>query len=678
MELTEAQIQKQCITFIDDAQQHTSMRDQRDRAEKHQDFFRGGTHQWTQEEYDTYKSRGVEPITINRCKPIVKSLLGMYLQSRQEVRVRPRRGGSSTVAQVHTETLKHCQDVSYADYVYAQAFMRGGIDTESYLKLEIDMAANVNGQPIIKPRSIFDIQVDRNAVEYDLNESAKYIIERQWMDCDELKALYPGRDDELAKAFESVDSLESKPAERLAKWMTQEGETVSGGDDEGEQIPDMELLRKYRYLTHECWWKAITPALIVGDTQTGQTTIVTEEKQVLKLVRKGKKSVRFVLTPYANKVLHKTVMMGGLMLEDKPEPFGKGMNDYPIVRFSPLLDEGYAIGFLDDAVSLNREENIHRTQTIRILNQTANSGWLVGSDNNKPYVRILKNFGSVPGIVLPKDKFGNYIEKIQPNQLPVGHFTMGKQFEQDIKRTSGVDDATQGYTTGQSESGRAINLKMQSNRQASEIFFDNWYHTLEIFGTLLLKVNMASNFYNDDEIKAIVEESSLIDMRLMAKAKAVMTGQMFGADLPQPQPLPPVNPQVLQLAEPMTRMKIMQQMQAGVKGAQEYAKAYPQLAQTFEGAIREQAKEMLLRELRQDKGLYGVKVSVSPSAPTERLAQFMQMDALMTKYGQLIPPDIFIDMTELPEAKKEEIKARIHQQAQAQMRPQPQQGVKAA
>jgi hypothetical protein len=358
------------------------------------------------------------------------------------------------------------------------------------------------------------------------------------------------------------------------------------------------------------------------------------------------------------------------MLEDKPEPLGPGVTDYPIVRYSPIWDDGYAMGALDDIVDLNKEENIHRTQTIRILNQTANSGWITGKKPDVQYENLLKNFGSVPGIVLPKDKYGG-LEKIEPNQLPVGHFTMSKQFEQDIKRVSGVDDASQGYETGKSESGRAINLKLQGNRQANEIMFDNFYRSLTIFGNLLmqvqLEVQLANKFYNDDEIRAIVSESSMIDPKMMAQARHRFTARL-GADLPQPQVLPPVTPDTLAFIKPEDKPQVMQQIQQGVQGAQDYAKAYPQLAESFEAVIKADAIEMLLEQLRADKGMYGVKVTVSPSSPTERMSQFMQMDALMSKYGQLIPPDVFIDLTDLPQ--KEEIKARLAAAQQAQPQPQ--------
>lgn len=685
--LTELQIERKVHQFTADVRRATIRKDQQDRAEINQDMVRGGKHMWTREEWDQYSSKGVTPISINRCKPVLKGLMGMYLDSKQEIKVKPRRGGSATVAQVHSELVKHTQDVSYADYMYSQVFMRGGIDTEAYLKLEIDYGENPAGQAKIVPKSLWEVDVDRNALEYDLNVSAKYVVERDWRDKDEVNAMYPEHSDStdggtgrLKSGFGSLDPLDQRLAERLAVYMTSDSGSAEEDLDENNTVVDYDVLRDYRYLLRKVYWKEVFPELHVYDKQGKKPpAVITDEKKIVNIKRKSKKSIRFAVHSIPRKVLHETVMLGSVLIEDNEEPLGKGITDYPIVRFAPMWDEGYAMGVLDDIVSLNREENIHRTQTIRILNQTANSGWTVGTDANKQYVGILKNYGSVEGIVLPRDKFGNHLEKIKPNPLPIGHFTLGAQFETDVKRVSGVDDASQGYETGKADSGRALGIKIKTNRQANEVYFDNFYRTLEIFGNMMLRVQMVNDHYTDDEIKAIVTESAMLDPKLIARARFQLTSKLGGVDLPEPQPLPPVDPTVF--ASPQLgsqeRISMMADIKAGAQGAQQYAKAYPQLNETWEGVIKAQAADMLLTELRADKGLYGVKVTIAPSSPTERMSQFVQMDALMSKYGQIIPVDVFIDLMDIPQ--KEEIKARIMaaQQAQPQGGPIPTGGIAA-
>jgi hypothetical protein len=128
---------------------------------------------------------------------------------------------------------------------------------------------------------------------------------------------------------------------------------------------------------------------------------------------------------------------------------------------------------------------------------------------------------------------------------------------------------------------------------------------------------------------------------------------------------------------PQDKLRIMQEVKQGAQGAAMYAQAYPQLNTVWEDVIRSHATEMLLDQLRDDKGLYGVKVTISPSAPTERMAQFIKMDSLMTKYGNIIPIDVFIDLLDLPQG--DEIKAKIaaSQQAQSAQAPQGPRGVAA-
>ena len=81
----------------------------------------------------------------------------------------------------------------------------------------------------------------------------------------------------------------------------------------------------------------------------------------------------------------------------------------------------------------------------------------------------MSNYGSVNGLVLEREKLGGYVEKIKPNDLPTGIFTLGQQFNQDSKAISGIDDATMGIDTGKSESGRAISLRQQQNQTATEV-----------------------------------------------------------------------------------------------------------------------------------------------------------------------------------------------------------------
>ena len=663
--LDKEQVRIECIKYITDSKRSTSAEEQSDRAKLNQDFFRGGARQWTEETYNIYKSKGVTPISINRCKPVVKGLLGMYLESRQSVRVRPRRSGTGTVAGVWTELIKHTEDVSYADYVYAATFLRGAIDTESYLKVVIDNAENVNGQPKVVMRALNQVSVDPNAKEYDLNESAQFVIDKEWQQREEIMALYPEKEEEIKQGIENLDSdsISTRLVNDMATWAA--GETDVDHYDDEDGMSDHDLLKTYRYLIHRVYWKETTPALIVADTQEKKLAIVTDEKKVARIRRKKDKSVRFKITNYAAKTLHESVLLGNRLLEDVPNPYGEGVSKYPIFRYSPMWDDGYACGALDDVVSLNREENIHRTQAIRLLNQLANSGWKVKEATDKKWLAILKDWGSVEGIVIDESKFGGKVEKIVPNPPSQAHKIESSQFEQDIKRVSGVDDAIHGYNTGKVESGIAIGRKQEQSKSSNHTYFDNFYRTLEIYGNFLLDILVENDYYTDEEILEIVGESGLMDVKMLEKSHAMLVGRL-GVDLQEPQMLPPLDPNIMMAVRPEDQPMVLQTVREGFEASKRYEQHYPRLKSTWDEVIKFNAAQMLISELRSDTtGSYGVKVTVSPSAPTERLQRLAELEMLQDKYG-IVPPDIFIEATDLPN--KDEIKARMQQQAEAQAR----------
>ncbi len=79
----------------------------------------------------------------------------------------------------------------------------------------------------------------------------------------------------------------------------------------------------------------------------------------------------------------------------------------------------------------------------------------------------------------------------------------------------------------------------------------------------------------------------------------------------------------------------------------------------------EQNVDQLLEAIRSRKiGKYGVELSASPTNPTIRFANFEMLLDMAKIYGEIIPPDIVIESSDLP--KKEEILERLRQQAQMQ------------
>jgi hypothetical protein len=645
-------VSKTVLGYISDVNGCDKLTKQRDRAMEYQDYFRGN--QWSQKDYEYYTSQGVSPVTLNRCRPVVKSIIGMYLRNKNSIRVMPVKNGTKAVAQVLTELVKHTEDKSNADYVYCSAFMNGIIDTESYLYLDVDKSDGDNGQILVKGKNLFEVTVDPSCDKYDINdpqEGAKFAIVTEWIDKKRMILLHQEFNESYGFSDKSND-------EALRAYMC--------NDDEfnNRKVDENDLLEEYRFCVKTVWWREPVQGILVKDKQTRMSRIISEDNENYGKFKKAKGLERFEVSDYYAYRLHKTTVVNSNILGDEVNPYGDEITDLPIFRYSPYWNEGYASGQLDDLVSLNKEENIHRTQTIKIINSTTNAGWKIKKAINEQKARELANYGSVNGVVIETDDYGGFAEKIQPNQLPTGIFAMGQQFQQDVKYISGIDDATMGMDNGSGDSGRAISLRQQQNQVATEITFNNFYHTLELAGQYMVEMIRLMDVYTDDEILNIITESPLMDKDLIMRTQAKLEAEI-GGGLPKPQPLPAITPEMFAAVKPEDKMTVINTIQEGSKAAQKYAEAYPMMKKNYDNMMKYATAKELIQQLRNDKlGQYGIKVTISPSAPTEQMLRFMEIDSVASKYPGIIPPDIMIDATNL--SNKDEIKDRIQQGMQQQ------------
>jgi hypothetical protein len=645
----EKDIEGKVLGFIAHAENHPKYTDQRERAQICADFERGA--HWTEEEYDRYKAVGVVPITINRCLGTIKALDGLFVENQQDIVAIPRKGAKKTSARVLTEIIKHAQDVGGFDAVAKNTFRKGNITTAGFIVIDIDKTKSANGQICFHSGGFFDVIPDPDGQDYDMDKpeiGCKYVIVRKWIDKEALEATF-GDVGEAPQAGSGGMEAYIAAVTQQSKFYTEEEMT-------------------YRWPVYTVWWKEHVEGLLVADKQTRQTRVVKSD--LAKIRKLAKNSQRFEIEPVAATVLHKSIVINGKMLSDEPNPLGPMIDFFPIVRYVPIFREDFERGILDDVTSINYEENLRRTQVNRLLILTANAGWIVGDGNDKTAMAKIQNYGSTPGIVLSKSDYGGTIEKIKPNEIP-GDFILAKQSATDIKEVTGLNAAMQGYDEGtKNEPGVVLEMRRKQGITANSGLFDNFNTTLELLGNKLLAILDAMDVYTEDEIRAIINESDLIDEEMMQKADRIIESQVAGTTL-KPPVMPQPIPEQVMLSLPMDQMvEAYQAMETGIKGAQLYAQRYPALKEKFDEAKRELAIRLFLQDLySSDVTQYGIKITLSPNTPTARMAMSQRLMAIQDKY-RFVPFEILAEYLDIPQ----EVKARIIQNQQAQMMAMMQQG----
>lgn len=618
-----------------------------DAARLNRDYYQGT--QWEETEYNAYKDKGINCITVNRILPAINNVSGQQQANRQDIKVRPRRGGKEVVANIYTALIAHTMDQSNAEYVIPMCFHDGLYKVESYLYAEMD-SQTAGGQILISNRSLFNTAVDPEATEYDVNKSAKYVVMWDWIDKDEIGIRYP--DAEIHKGI-----VQNRSIEQVANSILRQAGYDVSIDDENYQSGETETRKKiFRFM----WWESVK-GLRVFDPRSQAVVTLTDSKQIASIKKQVKDGLKYQIKDVPARKLHITTVCDGMMLADEVDVFGDRTNMLPLSRFSPYWNDGKPFGIADNIRSLNYEENVFRTEATRILKQTANSGWLaekIMSDKDRNYLEL---YGSVNGIVLDKSRYGGSLEKIAPNQMPAGHMEMAKQFSQDAKEVPGVNDALLGYDTGRNESGRAIDLKQRQGMTTQQPLFNNFDATLRIFGNFILRAIQNTGVYSESEIREIIGQSNLISDENKMEAEAELK-EKIGGGLPEPtdpRMLMP-NPTQMAVLKPEDMSRAMQSARSGIQSAGMYLEKYPQLLSKWTDIVERVAEDKMIRDLKESRvSDYWIKVTLSPSSQTTRMATLSEMAEVSDRYPGVIPPDVFVEATDLPN--KEQIIKRLQQ-----------------
>jgi len=469
------------------------LRDEFARMQKGFAFYVGD--QWDSADLEKLYIEKRPALTINLILPIINLISGIQRQGRQDITVVARKGGLKKLASAFTQILRHCMDMTDADYETADCFLDGVVGNKGWLNLGVDHTEDpVYGDLAVRKVSPFDMREDPDTKEYDLNKSGKFVIRDSWLDKQALLLNFPQKEADLTSG-----GLELNPTS---------GDVV--GDSERGNL---------RWRLRECWHRTYEKRIILINTATGtMKTIRPESLDLAKAVVLAAKR-KWAIKDWVVPVLNKTVTAGNLVLEDILDPY-HGVTNFPYYRFCPYWVDGYVMGVVQNLVGPQQEVNKRRSQALHNLNQTANSGFKVKKVLNN-YDRHLAKFGSTPGVVLDESKAGGKIERIEPAPLSEGHLTASQISADDMKEISGANfDLLGQIVEGHNESGKAIELRQSQGMKVVEVVFDNFARTQKLMALGIVDMVRHTNVYSDEEIRAIVaEQNEDIDINLLKDRK---------------------------------------------------------------------------------------------------------------------------------------------------------------
>ena len=608
--------------------------------------------QWEDKDVDTLRKQGVKALVINKIKPIIKLITGIERQSKSDFVGFPEGGEDSLVADMVTRLLKNVSKTGDLATKTSIQFKNSAIGGVSYIEPYIDYSVDlINGTLRFKNVSGTDVFPDPDHIEYDMSD-AKYVIKlTRNLSEEDLELLFPDDTAKIKKIKGGRINLNS---------LNETSGHIQGLDYPGlGEGTDADEFKDSTYDLIDYQYKTIRTAYYIADQQRG----------VIKEAESKEKAEEVSAQIPGSVVISKKVPAYKLYQAVGDQVFYDGdLWSYPkwqkytlIPLYAEFNTENVGKkelsiqGVVRVIKDLQEEFNKRRTQELRHLNSSANSGFDIheGQMASDEEERKLKEFGSSPGVVLKRAKGTDPLIRITPMPLSQGHAQAAAEHAQDLKEASGVNPDLLA-TDSNSQSGRAILLKQRQGLVMVQEMLDNYSITKKIIGRFILSqmkelftVESAMRVIGDQFIQEAftVPVTAIIQRGLdkMAENKDNEVTELEKANMlmyPQNSAMNPVVDEKNQLVP-----------------AVDFDEAFKLVDQVLNDS---------------EIGKYDISVGEGPFSETVRLSNFISLTDL-AQQGVPIPPTALIEMSLIPDNEKKKIIAQMEAMAAQQMQMQKQQ-----
>jgi len=587
--------------------------------------------QWDPIDVEELRKVGVKALTINKLKPIIKLITGIERQSRSDFIALPEGGEDELTGEIASKLMKNVTKVSKVELKQSEQFKHGCIGGVSYIEPFMDYTYDlINGVMRFKKISALDVLPDPSAQEYDLSDSKFQIKLTRSLTRDEVVELFP---DQKKK----IDGLGSAPLnyDNITNIIT----TIENDLDYEPHIDEKAEIEKGLYDLIDYFYKKLTKKYFVAVQEQGMIKEMDtkEEAEELSDQLQGQGANTVIISKMIPEIRHASVV-GNAVLEDDIAWFYPRWKKFPLLPYwaeritERLGDKSISVqGIVRGIKDLQEEYNKRRTQELRHLNSSANSGFDIEEGQLSPNeLAKLKKYGSSAGVVIQRKKGSLPLTRISPMPLSQGHSQLAEENAQDLKEASGVNPDLLA-TDSKSQSGRAILLKQRQGLVMIQEMLDNFGETKRLTGQFILS-QLKEIFTVESAMKVLgdawIQENFTVPVNIILERglQKVEAGE-------QPSELE----QAILLQYPQ------QQSDQPIVDEQ------GNLETTIDFDTSIQVVNQVLNDT--EIGRYDVAIGEGPYSETIRMANFLDMKELASQ-GVPIPPDVLVELSMIPESQK--------------------------
>jgi len=467
--------------------------------------------QWSEDEKAALEDQKRPALVFNRIRPLINVVAGYHRENSSRLKVSPEGQEDKIFTEVFDRAFLFCDKVGKFTYKQGYQFDDGCACGKGWLEAVL----GYDRDPIfgeirwlhLKPWQIY---VDPDSVEYDINEDAGYVFKVCTYTKAKLIELFPKKEKAI-KGF-TVDNDTAVDNVSVLGEEDDYGNRPGGRSVEGTRIAEPEFDMDMPLTVKEYWRKKmVVKYFIVQDGEAIKFETREEaERYAASLQPKSSGAPQLPGMPpvlqipdrnwKAPKVFDRKVpemwvaiRVCGHILLDAKSPFEPYTTMYPFFRFiadwspSAETEELKAMGVTRPLKDPQREKNKAKSQYLHILNTSAHSGWK-GDENalSEPGWQELKKLGSSPGVVLRQTP-GTKLEQIQPVMPAQGHLLREQSADEEFKQISNINPDLLGIAD-KTTSGKAIGLRIRQAVTALVRIFHNYRYTKEVMGKFLVGI----------------------------------------------------------------------------------------------------------------------------------------------------------------------------------------------
>ena len=451
-------------------------------------YYLGGGAQWQEEHKRILNATGRPWAEFNQIFLAVNTLIGYHTQNRLDITFRPRSNKSHDLSHILNSLGMYILDSNNYQWHETEVFSDGVILGRGYFDIRMDFTENLNGNIKIVAEDPYSILPDPSANSYDPDTWAD-VIKTHWKTLEEVEAEYGTA---IRKRVEmTVGETFNSDDDVYVGMFSDHDRNVTTFNHNNWYTYDKDRVLRVKVVERQ-YWKTMNTLNFV-DPEAGDMEPVPEhmtrkeakafaESNGYEIIRKPTRKIRWV------------VCTKNVLFHDDWSPY----EHFTIVPYFPYFRRGITRGIVDNMRSPQDILNKTISQTLHIVNTTANSGWMV-EENSLSNMRVedLENVGSKTGLVIEYKAGRQAPEKINANQIPTGLAQISEQAYKLLPEVSGVSRMYQGQKSNE-VSGVAIQNRAMQNEVPLAVVTDSLNRTRHMLAKRMLQ--LVQTYYTDERI----------------------------------------------------------------------------------------------------------------------------------------------------------------------------------